>query len=38
LDDDFLGFSDASAIVTAVKKWLTQADDNFYERGLQGLV
>jgi hypothetical protein len=38
LVDDFLGFYNASAVTAAVKKWLTQADYNFYERGIQGLV
>jgi hypothetical protein len=38
LGDDFLGFSDANAVIAAVKKWLAQVDDNFYERRIQGLV
>jgi hypothetical protein len=38
LGDDFLGFSDASAVIAAVKKWLAQAHDNFYDRGIQDLV
>jgi hypothetical protein len=38
LGDYFLGFPDANAIIAAVKKWLTQADDNFYESGIQGLL
>jgi hypothetical protein len=38
LSDDFLHFSNASAVIMSVKKWLAQADDNFYERGIQGLV
>jgi hypothetical protein len=36
--DDFLGFFDASAVIVAVEKWLAQADDNFYERGIHDLV
>jgi hypothetical protein len=32
LGGNFLGFSDANAVIMAVKKWLTQAHDNFYER------
>jgi hypothetical protein len=38
LGDDFQGFFNANAVIAAVKKWLAQSDDNFYERGIQGLV
>jgi hypothetical protein len=31
-------FSGANAVIAAVKEWLAQADGNFYERGIQGLV
>jgi hypothetical protein len=34
MKDGLLGqrFCDANAVIAAVKKWLIQANDNFYER------
>jgi hypothetical protein len=31
-------FSSANAVIVAARNWLAQADDNFYERGIQCLV
>jgi hypothetical protein len=31
-------FTDDDAVILAVKKWLLEADRNFYERGMEVLV